>query len=169
MRCPIETQDSAELLLAYCARKLDLESRTILERHMAVCPACQEFQHNQQAVWDALDAWEAEPVSRDFDRRLYRRIEQQGHWWERVTRPLRPVFASALLGRGVPIAAAACLLVIAGVILERPANVTVPESSSEVRVEAIQPDQVERALDDMDMLRQFRLATTQETSNVNSM
>ena len=90
MNCPIETKDNAELLLAYCARKLDPETQTILERHVAVCPACREFQAGQQAVWQALDAWEAMPVSTDFDRRLYRRIEaDQAHasWWSRLLEP----------------------------------------------------------------------------------
>lgn len=31
MKCPIETRDSAELLLAYCTRKLDAERTTTLE------------------------------------------------------------------------------------------------------------------------------------------
>ena len=74
MKCPIEIHENAELLLAYCARKLDPETQTILERHLAVCPACRDFKAGQEAVWQALDSWEAVPVSADFDRRLYRRI-----------------------------------------------------------------------------------------------
>ena len=75
MNCPLETRDNAQLLLDYCTRKLEPESVAILERHIALCGACREFANSQRAVWDALDAWEAAPVSPDFDSRLYRRIE----------------------------------------------------------------------------------------------
>lgn len=169
MKCPIETHENAELLLAYCARKLDPETQAILERHLAVCPECREFQRNQEAVWQALDAWEAMPVSMDFDRRLYRRIAEeqaQASWWSRLARPF--MIGAPLMSRSVPLAAAACLLVLAGVILERPHDVAVPEDLAE-RTESIQPDQVERTLDDMEMLRQFRLIPASETGNVNSM
>ena len=171
MNCPIETHDNAELLLAYCARKLDPETQLIVERHLAACPACREFQAGQEAVWQALDAWEAMPVSPDFNRRLYRRIEEEAahaSWWSRLARPFRAMVEAPLMSRSVPLAAAACLLVLAGVILQQPNNVTVSEESAE-RTEAIQPDQVERTLDDMEMLRQFKLNPATDSSTVNSM
>jgi anti-sigma factor RsiW len=152
MKCPIETRESAELLLAYCTRKLDAESTAILERHMEVCPACREFASGQRAVWQALEAWEAAPVTSDFDRRLYRRIDREVSWWHLLMRPLRPV----LVRQGLPIAAAACLLVMAGVLLERPAGVprSAPQPQS-AQVEAFEPDQVDHALDAMRMLGEF--------------
>ena len=170
MNCPIETHDNPGLLLAYCAQKLDPETQTLLERHLAACPACREFQAGQQAVWQALDAWEAVPVSADFNRRLYRRIEEEAahaSWWSRLARPFRAMFEAPLMSRSVPLAAAACLLVLAGVILQQPNNVTVSEESAE-RAESIQPDQVERTLDDMEMLRQFKLNAA-DSGTVNSM
>src|SRR5438067_7891133 len=172
MICPIETKDNAELLLAYCARKLDPETQIILERHVAVCPACQEFQARQQAVWQALDAWEAMPVSADFDRRLYRRIEEENaraSWWSRLMRPFRPMFEAPLMSRSVPLAAAVCLLVVAGVILERPQTISIREDVAADRTEIIQLDQVERTLDDMEMLRQFKLNPAGDAGTVNSM
>ena len=87
MNCPLETRDNAQLLLDYCTRKLEPESVAILERHMALCSACREFAGRQRAVWDALDSWEAAPVSPDFDSRLYRRIEDRVPWWEILRRP----------------------------------------------------------------------------------
>ena len=171
MKCPIETHENAELLLAYCARKLDPETQILLERHLAACPACRQFQAGQEAVWQALDAWEAMPVSTDFDRRLYRRIEEEtarASWWSRLVRPFRPMFEAPLMNRSVPLAAAACLLVLAGVILERPNNVPASEDFAE-RIESIQPDQVERTLDDMEMLQQFRQSTINDSGAVNSM
>ena len=148
MKCPIETRESAELLLAYCTRELDAESTAMLERHMEICPACREFALGQRAVWEALDAWEAAPVTPDFDRRLYRRIDREGSWWDLLTRPLRPVL--------VPVVAAACLLVMAGVLLERPAGAPAAAARPQsAQVDALQPDQVEHALDAMHMLGEF--------------
>ena len=151
MRCPIETRENAELLLAYCARKLDAETTAILEDHIRICPACREFAGGQQAVWKALDAWEAAPVSADFDRRLYQRIDKEVSWWDLLMRPFRPL----LVRQGLPIAACAGLLIVAGLMLERPA--AVPPSSSPVsaQVEVVAPDQAEHALQEMEMMREF--------------
>ena len=166
MNCPIETQESAGLLLDYCSRKLDPETTAVLERHIASCPACSEFARGQNAVWQALDAWEALPVSSDFDRRLYRRIEEQAPWWDRVLRPFRPV----LVRQGLPVAAAACLVVMAGILLDRPAGV--PRISGEpdaAQFEAVQPDQVEHALEDMEMLHELHALVREDTAQSNEL
>ena len=152
MRCPIETQENAELLLSYSARRLNAESTAILDAHMQICPACREFRDGQRALWEALDQWEARPVSPDFDRRLYRRIEEQEQlgWWARLFGPSRPVF----LRPALPLAAAACLVLVAGFIIDDPARPVAPSSDSpQVR----EVEQLERTLDDLDMLRQFNL------------
>jgi anti-sigma factor RsiW len=150
MKCLIETQESAELLLAYCARKLDAERTTILERHIGICPACQEFVSGQRALWEALDTWEAAPVSPDFDRRLYQRIEKEVSWWDLLIRPFRPM----LVRQSLPVAAAAFAVVMAGALLQRPAAVRVVPTES-AQVESVQPEQVERALEAMQMLSDF--------------
>jgi anti-sigma factor RsiW len=151
MKCPIETRENAEVLLAYCTRKLDAESTAILERHMEVCPACREFSSGQRAVWEALDAWEAAPVTLDFDRRLYQRIDREVSWWQLLVRPFRP----ALVRQGLPIAAAAGLVVMAGVLLQHPAGAPPAAQPQSAHVDVLQPDQVERTLDAMDMLGEF--------------
>lgn len=150
MRCPIESQETAELLLAYTARRLDPESAATFEQHIGQCPSCREFADAQQAVWSALDAWEAIPVSPDFDRRLYRRIEERRSWWDILLQPFRPAFVR----QGLPIAAAACLLVMVGVLIDRPATTSL-ENPSSIQAEAVQADQVEDALEDMELLREF--------------
>lgn len=149
MKCPIATRENADVLLDYCARKLDVERTALLERHMEVCPECREFADSQRMVWTALDAWEAQPVSADFNRRLYARIENEVSWWQRLLRPVRPMFAR----QGLPIAAAACLAVMAGILIERPG--AVPEVPTPAQVEAVQADQIDRALEDMELLREF--------------
>ena len=151
MKCPIETPENAQLLLAYCTRKLNAESTAIIERHMEICPACRQFSSCQRAVWEALDAWEAAPVTVDFDRRLYQRIDREVSWWHLLMRPLRPM----LVRQGLPIAAAACLLVVAGVMLQHPASAPPAAQPHSAQVETPQPDQVDHALDAMHMLGEF--------------
>jgi hypothetical protein len=151
MNCPLETRDNAQVLLDYCARKLEPESVAILERHIAVCDACREFASGQRAVWEALDAWEAAPVSPDFDTRLYRRIETRASWWELLRRPFQP----STLWRRLPAAAMGCLLVLAGVILQRSAVSPAPALNDTAQVDSVQPEQVERTLDAMEVLSEF--------------
>jgi hypothetical protein len=151
MNCPLETRENAQLLLDYCTRKLEPESVATLERHIAICGACREFADSQRAVWQALDAWEAAPVSSDFDSRLYRRIDTEVSWWDMLLRPFRPVS----LRRSLPATAMACLLVMVGVILERPAVSPAPPPADVTQVDSVQPEQVEHALDAMEILNEF--------------
>jgi anti-sigma factor RsiW len=146
MRCPIEGPGSAETMLAYCARKLPPEQASEWERHLEVCPDCRKLADDQAAVWSALEEWEAMEVSADFDRRLYARIAQEVSWWERLVRPFRPM----LVRQGLPIAAAACLAVMAGILVDRPDHVPVTPPA-----ETVQADQVENQLEDMELLRDF--------------
>jgi hypothetical protein len=153
MRCPIETQENSELLLSYSARRLDAERTIELEAHIASCRACGEFRDSQTALWAALDQWEARPVSSDFDRRLYRKIEEQQRlgWWGRIFGDARPMF----LRPALPLAATACLLLVAGFIIDTPDRAPAPVAESpQVR----EVEQMERTLDDLEMLRQFNLA-----------
>jgi anti-sigma factor RsiW len=152
MNCPLETPETADLLLEYCARTMSPESTAILERHIALCPACRNFAEGQRAVWEALDSWEAAPVSADFDRRLYSRIENDQSWRERMWRVLRPLFAY----RGIPAAATACLLLTVGVLLDHSGRpVQAPPVIPETAIVDVQAEQVETALDAMDVLSEF--------------
>lgn len=148
MTCPMQTRENVDLLLAYCARRLDPDTAAMLERHMDVCPECRAFGQAQQAVWNALDAWEAMPVAADFDRRLYHRIDaqEQSGWWNRLTSGWRPVL------RPVAPLAAACAMVVAAVWLQTPAPVEPP---AQAQGEVVEIEQVERALEDLEMLRVF--------------
>jgi len=162
MNCPLETQESSAVLLAYSAGTLETESAVRVQRHLESCSACRQFVKNQAAVWEALDSWEAPPVSADFDRRLYQRIDQQVSWWDMLLRPLRPMF----LHRGLPIAAAAGMLIAAGVFLDRQAVVpAAPQQSAQV--EPLQADQIEHALDEVEMLNQFNHLISSESADPN--
>jgi hypothetical protein len=151
MNCPLETRDNVQQLVDYCSRKLDLQTSAILERHIAICPACSEFAARQQAVWDALDAWDTGPVSADFDRRLYARIDSDVPWWHAFLRPL------TLRWNVVASAAGVFVLLGAGLLLNRPTAVTPTQQpeAAQVQPATVQPEQVERALDAMDMLAEF--------------
>jgi len=151
MKCPMETGENSELLLAYSTGKLDAETAAALDWHVGICPACGEFAASQRAVWTALDAWEAPPVSADFDRRLYQRIEKEVSWWDLLIRPFRPM----LVRQGLPIAAAACVLLMAGALLQRPARVEPDTQTESAQLESVQPEQVEHALEAMQMLSDF--------------
>jgi anti-sigma factor RsiW len=152
MKCLVETRESVELLLAYCARKLDAENAALVERHIGICPACQEFANGQRALWEALDTWEAAPVSPDFNRRLYQRIEKEVSWWSLLMRPFRPI----LVRQGLPVAAAALMAVMAGALLQRPAlQQPVKPQPESAQWEPVQPEQVEHALEAMQMLSDF--------------
>ncbi|MDQ2899854.1 MAG: hypothetical protein M3Y07_08640 [Acidobacteriota bacterium] len=160
MNCPIENEN-ADVLLAYCARKLDADTAAILERHMLVCPECAQLRDGQQAVWNALDSWEAPPVSADFDRRLYARIEagDAPSWyrrgWGHVRDYARETFRPLVWRPAFPLAAAG-VLVVAGFLLDHRAGPTVAiPSTPEIRVSLTEADQVEKTLEDMEMLRQF--------------
>jgi len=148
MNCPLETRGNTELL-EYVSGGLSETREGALEGHLAECPACREFVRGQQSAWRALELWEAPPVSADFDRRLRQRIAEESTWWERL---LRPFGVRQLL----PVAASAALLVAAGVLIERPpAPPPVAAHVVTVEMEALQPDQVVQALDEMDALSEF--------------
>jgi len=151
MRCPSEDRQHAELLLEHAARKLDAERAAVLEQHMATCPACREYAAAQFAVWEALDNWGAPEVSADFDRRLYQRIEQEVSWWDLMLRPFRALFAA----RFVPVAAAACLLIAAGVYLQQPDGTPSNAASHSAQVETLPPDQAATALQEMQIMQEF--------------
>ena len=150
MNCPLETPETAGLLLEFCSRRMDPASAAIFERHVAICPACRRFADGQRAVWEALDTWEAAPVTADFDRRLYRRLEAEVSWSERLFRPFRAL----LMHRGAPVAAA-CLVLVVGVLIERSARPNPAAVAPETANVEVQPEQVERALDAMDVLSEF--------------
>ncbi len=151
MKCPTETPQSVELLLAMAANRLEGPQAAVVAEHAAACPTCRAFTAAQEAVWQSLDAWEAPPISADFDRRLYQRIEQQVSWLDRLLRPLRPL----VFNRAVPIAAAAGLLIVVGLWIQRPDTAPVGAVPESAQIEAIPPEQAQHALEEMDLMRQF--------------
>jgi anti-sigma factor RsiW len=163
MNCPLGNQEHAEMLMAYSSRKLDAIESARVEQHVAECAECREFVHGQQAVWAALDAWEPAPVSADFNRRLYQRIETQGSWWDRLMLPFRQL----AVHKSLSLVAAAGLVLAIGVVLNETAAPP-PQNTSQSTVkvadkEGLQPDQVVKALDEMEALSRFDRLMKPET------
>jgi hypothetical protein len=153
MGCPVE-DDGDELIIAYGARTLDPEQQLELEQHLNICARCRQLAEAQRAVWSALETWPTVVVSENFDERLYRRIaleRQDSGWrnWFPASRSMRPA---------VPVGVA-CAALIAAFLLKDPALRPVPPSS-------MQPEpaieQVEHALDDMEMLTQLGVESAAE-------
>jgi anti-sigma factor RsiW len=149
MQCPFQSESGPEILLDYCAGTLDRPTAAGLENHVVTCAACADFVTRQRAVWQALDEWKPAPVSPDFDRRLEARIaaEPAVTWWaglgRGLTSPFRqPVFSLA--------AAAVASLAILLLLPRQPAG-----PGPETRAEAIEIEQVESVLEDLDMLNQL--------------
>ncbi|HUI78005.1 MAG TPA: zf-HC2 domain-containing protein [Bryobacteraceae bacterium] len=155
MNCPIKTQENREWLVEYSAGRLDRERAVMVERHVEACPACARFVEEQRIVWNALGQWDAPELSADFNRRLYQRVDraQPSSWLQRFWRPLVPV-------------AALCLLIVAGVVLRAPIAGLNPAPS---RGESVEPEQVERTLDDLQMLREMALTPSQEAGTTQPM
>jgi anti-sigma factor RsiW len=151
MNCPLESRENTAQLLDYCACNLDTQTAAMLEQHIAICAACRQFAAQQRAVWQALDGFEAAPVSADFNRRLYQRIEQDASWWGRWVRPFGPV---TLRWNVAASAAGVFVLLAAGLLVNRPPSAPAI-STDTAQVESVQPEQVVRALDAMDMLSEF--------------
>ena|SRR5579885_1495112 len=156
MECPRQNRGGEELMVAYTAGTLEPSAQIEFERHMAVCEACRQSAAEQKAVWEALDGWKPAAISPDFNAKLYARISEDVGlpWWERALR----VNWSRALRPAMPVAAACAAIVIAFLIKEpslaRRTSVTVEQKVS--------IEQVERALDDMDMLKQMSLTTPVE-------
>ena len=68
MNCPLQREETQDLLLEYSAGRLDAAQAAMLEQHTENCAACSAFLVEQAAVWSALDAWEPMPVKMDFNR-----------------------------------------------------------------------------------------------------
>lgn len=159
MNCPLLKEETAHLLLDYSAGRLDAARSAGLVRHMENCAACAAFRLEQAAVWDALDAWKPAPVSLDFNRRLWQRIDaaEAAPWYERMLETLRFTHWKPVL----PLTAA-MLVIAAGFLFDHPAERTsvAPGTPAAASVSVTEADQVEQTLDDIQLLHQFNAAVS---------
>jgi anti-sigma factor RsiW len=152
MICPKELgKEGAEILVDYCAQTLDPARAVEFERHMEICGDCRRLVQAQSDVWETLDQWTPEPVSADFDARVYARIAQEQaapawrQWWWRISRPVSPF---AAWKPAVSLAAACAVLAVAFVV-HLPGT---GGGASQIAPEKVDIEQVEKTLDDLDIL-----------------
>jgi anti-sigma factor RsiW len=165
-----------ELLTDYCAGTLDPAVAVEIDTHTGECAKCRELVEAQRAVWEMLDAWTPLEVSRNFDARLYARIaaeQAQPAWRQWLRRVFLPTGFHPLWKPAVSLAAAGAVvaLALATGLPERlqftqtaPSsykNTTSYKSTSYYKgttvqaaagVEEIDLDQVQQALDDLELL-----------------
>jgi hypothetical protein len=145
--CPMQNEN-AEILLSYCARSLEPGQAAQIDNHLAACAECREWASAQQAVWSAMDSWEAEPISEGFDAALFARIAEveQPTAWQRWTEGVRRFLGGGFGWRPVLSAGALALALFIVVSIENPFR-------SELEAQEI--ELAERALEDLEMLRQL--------------
>jgi hypothetical protein len=149
MSCPMEMRERSELATALVSGKLETAQAAEFGAHVRHCADCRKAVEEQGMLWRTLDDWNAPPVSGDFNRRLYARIESEVPWWESAVRRMR-----ALAGtRGLPVAATAGVVLLAGLLLRQPG--APPAAGKPERAEAEAAEQAESALVDMEMMREF--------------
>lgn len=147
--CPTE-----EVLLDYTAGRLDREQTTMFEQHAETCARCGELRTAQAAVWRSLDEWTPAPVSAGFNRELWRRIDSDTGtpWRERFAEAMRLSFWKPAL----PLALATALVVTAFVFDHSPRSTqnATAKSTATLVVTVGDADQLDRALDDIQLLRE---------------
>lgn len=145
--CPLQAGEDAGLLLDYCARKLDPARAAALEAHMEHCAACRQFRDAQRLVWDSLDSWDLSGSGWAFQRRLRERLEEEEAapaWIGRLQ-----AWRSGISWKpAIPIAAA--LVLWLAIFPESPFK-------TPATAQAPQGEQLERVLEDVEMLRQLPL------------
>jgi predicted anti-sigma-YlaC factor YlaD len=161
MKCPLSREETADLLLDYSAGRLDKARVALLERHMKNCEGCAAFGLQQGALWAALDEWEPEPVSMDFNRRMWQKIDllEAEPWYRRLADSLR-------LGGWKPAIplVAAVVLVATAFVMDHSGNVAQTHDVSITEV-----DQVEKTLDDVQLLKQFDSTVTETGASKTAM
>ena len=152
MICPCEGKEGAEILVDYCAGTLDPHRAARFDRHIQACGECRRLVEAQRDIWKTLDRWTPEAVPLDFDARLYARIAQEQaapqwrQWWRRIFRPALPY---AVWKPAVSMAAAGAVLAV-GLLVHTPDRPR--DSTTRMRTEKVDIEQVEQTLDDLDML-----------------
>lgn len=158
MTCPLQT-DNTDILLDYCSRSLDPVRRAMFERHMVHCAECREMASAQSEIWMAMDAFEAEPVSADFDQKLYARIDRLEHVpaWDKFWAPVRSYLQGQPAWKPV-LSVAAASAALAVVFFVR-TDVMAPQPLPAINVQEVV--EAEKALEDLDMLGQLETEAPQ--------
>jgi hypothetical protein len=155
--CPTE-----DVLLDYAAGRLDPTRTRWFELHADRCPDCASLRAAQSAVWLALDEWKPAPVSLGFNRELWRIIDadaRKSKWASAWGAAMQ----LSLWKRVAPLALGMVVVVTAFVwdhsasqAGKTPANTNAP-----IVVTSSDADQLDRALDDIQLLDSVDAAAAQ--------
>jgi hypothetical protein len=165
--CPLKSEDTFDILLDYSAGKLNKAVSGRFEQHISACAECTAFVAGQSEVWKTLDVWEAQPVSLDFNRRLWRQIDvaAAAPWYTKLAHSLR----MGAWKQAVPLTAAV-FLVATAFMMDHPTAVQVTPNSatgygaSLTNVSATEAEQLEQTLDDIQLMRQLDAAAGGESA-----
>jgi hypothetical protein len=166
MTCLYKNKQGTEILLDYAAGTLDRERAVNLELHAAECGDCRRLMDAQKKLWTVLDEVDAPEVSPDFDARLYARIareDAESFWkpsvWKRSLRTwLRGFAPGGISWKPLAAGGAAAAVLAVGLaayiphLPNTPAGSSVSSSAPQVRSEAIDVEQVEVSLEDLEIL-----------------
>lgn len=156
MQCPIRTKENPEVLIEYSSGRLTPAVAAMFQSHVESCADCRAFSKAQRAAWDALDSWEPMPITADFDRKLYARIDEyeKSGWWTKLWH--RSTWQSGSFGSAMPIATA-CVTLAVGVMLYLPLNnkPAMDLSAPQTKIESSDLDQIETTLEDIEMFKQL--------------
>ncbi len=149
MECPVRSGNLI-VLLEYASGRLSAGSAADLVGHIAGCRECTAWTAGQTEVWETLESWTPPPVSGEFDQKVLARVARERgrqSWW------------AAALGRWswrpvLPVAVALVLLMFV-LVSHRTSRVSQPVTRpAHAQTDAIDADRLEKALDDVEMLRQ---------------
>jgi anti-sigma factor RsiW len=157
--CPTE-----DVLLDYIAGRLDPAQAARFERHADQCAHCAALRTAQAAVWLSLDEWKPAPVSEGFNRELWRRIDADAEsvsWIDEWTKPLAAALNLSLWKRVAPLVFAMGLVVTA-YVFDHSASHPAPQTNpgAPIVVTASDADQLDQALDDIQLLRDVDAASS---------
>lgn len=123
--------------------------------------------HEQDALWELLDEWKATEPSAAFDETVLARIREEQaaesekrSWWS--------AFAGLWGPRGFALAGVVATVVFALVMLQRPQLPPDTDPSTPELAQEISAQQVETALEDLQMLDELYSASTVEENQQNN-
>jgi len=154
MICLYKNKQGTEILLAYGAGTLDAERAGLLHQHASECSDCRALMAAQKNLWNVLDEVGVPDVSADFDARLYARIaaeDAQVSWKRSLQTWLHGFAPGGISWKPLAVGAAAAAVLSVGLVVRIP-QVHESEVRSEVHSEAMDAEQVEVSLEDLEIL-----------------
>ena len=146
-QCLLNEAERAEILLAAGCGVGELSG--VQAAHVRLCGSCSEACARQAALWKTLGDWTLPEISSNFNRDLYAKIDllSQQSWVDRIASRMRTWLAQPALA-----VATVALVLTAGFVFDHSAG---KAHLPAVVVSTTEAEQVEKTLEDMEMLRLF--------------